>query len=134
MVSILKTLLSESNSQFYGLNSFIRCLAYILNLIVKEILRLLKSGTVQEASKICDHLYTDTESLSTETALSRLRILAIWISRSTQRREAWKDICTLMKLSDRYIPYDVDTRWNSTYEMIDIALQAKAQINRYLEY
>ena len=132
MVSILETLLSESNSQFHGINSFIRCLAHILNLIVKEILRSLKSGTYKEAVKICNHLHD--ENLSTESALSRLRILAVWIHRSPQRSDAWTNVCTLMKLSDRVIPYDVDIRWNSTFEMIDIALQAKAQINRYLEY
>ena len=75
MVSILETLLSESNSQFHGINSFIRCLAYILNPIVKEILRSLKSGTYKEAVKICNHFHD--ENLSTESALSRLRILAV---------------------------------------------------------
>ncbi|KAJ6001200.1 hypothetical protein N7481_001609 [Penicillium waksmanii] len=55
MVSLLYDLLPPG-SQFHGLGSYIRCLAHILNLIVKDILHVLDSGTAQEASKICDHM------------------------------------------------------------------------------
>jgi len=139
MVDMLHDLLRQDPSsgtqcQFRGYKSFVRCLAHILNLIVKDILRELKSGTVQEANQICDHL-KDTETtstLSTKSALSRLRVLAIWISRSPQRREKWRKICVLMDRPERLIHYDVETRWNSTYEMLDTALQAKPQITEYL--
>ncbi|KAJ5974771.1 hypothetical protein N7481_008478 [Penicillium waksmanii] len=126
---LLKTQCQEP--QFLGLDSYIRCLAHILNLIVKDILRALKSGTIHEASEICNHL--DNQDLSTESALSRIRILAIWISRSNQRRASWRSVCALMKLPDRYIPCDIDTRWNSTFLMLDTALESQPQINRYLE-
>jgi hypothetical protein len=117
---LLKTQCPEP--QFLGLDSYIRCLAHILNLIVKDILRALQSGTIHEALEICNHL--DDQDLSTETALSRIRILAIWISRSNQRRASWISVCALMKLSGRYIPCDVDTRWNSTFLMLDTALES----------
>jgi hypothetical protein len=38
-----------SKIQFQGLDSYVRCIAHILNLIVKDILRALKSGTTKEA-------------------------------------------------------------------------------------
>ncbi|ODQ69157.1 hypothetical protein LIPSTDRAFT_76400 [Lipomyces starkeyi NRRL Y-11557] len=61
--------------------------------------------------------------------LARLRILAVWISRSSQRRKQWKRICTLMNLATKYIEYDVDTRWNSTFRMLEDALNAQPQVD-----
>jgi len=37
-----------------------------------------------------------------------------------------------MSLPDKYIEYDVGTRWNSTYRMLDDGLKARAQIDRLL--
>jgi hypothetical protein len=37
-----------------------------------------------------------------------------------------------MNLPDKFIEYDVETRWNSTYRMLDDGLKAKDQINRFL--
>jgi hypothetical protein len=133
MVSLLYDLLPPG-SQFHGLGSYIRCLAHILNLIVKDILHVLDSGTAQEASKICDHMKNWNKDIlaQTETPLSRLRVLAIWISRSGQRQQAWRNMCDFMKLPARLIPQDIDIRWNSTYLMLDMALKAKTQINQYI--
>ncbi|KAK9427491.1 hypothetical protein V1505DRAFT_288602, partial [Lipomyces doorenjongii] len=64
--------------------------------------------------------------------LSRLRILTLWILRSPQRREGWKKLCSINGLNDKYIEYDVDTRWNSTYRMLQGGLAAKEQIRCYL--
>jgi hypothetical protein len=122
---------SSTEIQFHGLDSYIRCLAHILNLIVKDILRALKSGSTQEAYAVCDSL-REGQPITTQTALAKLRILALWISRSPQKRQKWKEICQYMDLPDRFIEYDVETRWNSTYRMLDSGLKAKYQINRFL--
>ncbi|KAK9484587.1 hypothetical protein V1527DRAFT_469715, partial [Lipomyces starkeyi] len=37
-----------------------------------------------------------------------------------------------MNLPDKYIEYDVETRWNSTYRMLDDGLKSKDQINQFL--
>jgi hypothetical protein len=47
--------------------------------------------------------------LLTESALGKLRVLALWIQRSPQRRQKWKDVCRLQGLSDKYIEYGVST-------------------------
>lgn len=136
MVSELFHILTKESSQtilFQGLDSYIRCLAHILNLIVKDILRSLKSGNVEEAHTICDNLRAG-ESISSQTALAKLRILALWIARSPQKRQDWKELCQIMNLSDKFIEYDVETRWNSTFRMLDDGLKAKAQIDRFLAF
>lgn len=98
---------------------------------MKDILRVLRSSDAHEASRICDQL--NDEDLSAETALSRIRIFAVWVSRSNKRRASWTNICTFVQISTAFIPCDVDTRWNSTYLMLEAALKAKPQITAYLE-
>ncbi|KAK9257572.1 hypothetical protein V1519DRAFT_120431 [Lipomyces tetrasporus] len=41
---------------FRGLDSYVRCLAHILNLILQGILHALKSGNAREACAMCDSL------------------------------------------------------------------------------
>ncbi|KAK9364418.1 ribonuclease H-like domain-containing protein [Lipomyces kononenkoae] len=86
---------NDSVLLYRGLDSYIRCLAHILNLIVKDILRVLKSGNVEEASAACDNL-RDGKSIGTQTALARLRILALWIDRTPQRRQKWNEVCKII--------------------------------------
>jgi hypothetical protein len=43
-------------------------------------------------------------------------------------------ICQSNGLKDKFIEYDVETRWNSTYRMIQDAFQAKAQIKKWIEH
>jgi hypothetical protein len=115
---------SGANTLFCGLGSYVRCLAHIINLIVKDILSTLKSGNTEEATSICDSLdggeYHTFQNLE---PLAKLRTLAIWIHRSPQRKQRWNSTCKRMNLSERFIEYDVDTRWNSTFRMISDALK-----------
>ncbi|KAK9426842.1 ribonuclease H-like domain-containing protein, partial [Lipomyces doorenjongii] len=80
----------------------------------------------------CDNLQ-DGKSIGTQTALARLRILALWIDRTPQRRQKWNEVCKINNLSDKYIEYDVDTRWNSTFRMLDDGLRARQQISKFLD-
>lgn len=68
------------------------------------------------------------------SALARLRIMALWISRTPQRRQQWKVVCRSNGLKDKFIEYDVETRWNATYRMIQDAFQARPQIKKWIEH
>jgi hypothetical protein len=119
---------------FRGLDSYVRCLAHILNLIVKDILQSLKSGNMEEAHAVCDNFKEGEQwSVGAQEPLARLRILALWIHRSPQQRQKWNEVCKIINLSNKYIEYDVDTRWNSTFRMLDDSLKARYQVDKFLQ-
>jgi hypothetical protein len=35
---------------------------------------------------------------------------------------AWREVCTVNALPPHLIPRDIETRWNSTYDMLKVAL------------
>jgi len=114
--------------RFGGMKSYIRCLAHILNLIVKDILKELKSGTMAEAkAQFFESSNQQNGQLSAESAVAKLRLVVLYIARSPQRRQHWKD------LAEKFVQYDVDTRWNSTYDMIHDALKLKLQLIQYIK-
>ena len=60
---------------------YIRYLAHIINLIVKDILRDVGSGNRTEANEACDS-HVVSSYFAAETALGKLRVLAVYIQRS----------------------------------------------------
>ncbi|KAG6838862.1 hypothetical protein C0991_007838, partial [Blastosporella zonata] len=42
----------------------------------------------------------------------------------------WREIVRGLKIADRLIPRDVPTRWNSTFDMLDVALQYRRAVNQ----
>ncbi|KAN0079116.1 Ribonuclease H-like domain containing protein, partial [Elaphomyces granulatus] len=125
---------NETNTtRFQGRANLIRCLAHILNLIVKKLLETLKSGNRASAEEsiqqVDNRQYLSTTS---DSALARLRVLALWISGTPGRKSQWRNICRDHNLPSTLIPYDVDTRWNSTYLMVEAGIKAKRQIPRWI--
>src|SRR5450432_3197781 len=120
--------------RFHGQSSYIRCIAHVLNRIVKLILKTLNSGDRTAANDaielVSNRQYMDTS----DSALARLRVLIIWISRSLERKSQWRHICHDNSLPDSLIPYDVDTRWNSTYLMLEASIKARRQISRWISF
>ena len=98
-----------STLRFRRLDSFIRCLAYILNLIIKQFLAALKTGDIESAGEICDQI-KDGKDIPDLSALARLRVLVLWLARIPQRRQQWKNSCRDASLPGRYIDYDIETR------------------------
>jgi len=118
--------------RFRGRDSFIGCLAHVLNLICKDILVSLKAGSVRDAHVILDDMPSQKgqsaeKTLSTKSAIVKIRLLALWISHSPQRKQAWKDISPLKQIN-----YDIDTRWNSTYNMISDALRLRKEVTQFI--
>lgn len=119
--------------RFNSIDSYVRCLAHVLNLIVSDILSALKSGDHKSAIEACD-LLQDNKKIGRHSALSRLQIMALCISRNPQRRQQWKLVCQSNGLKDKFIKYDIETRWNSTYCMLTDVSQAKTQIKKWIEH
>ena len=60
--------------------------------------------------------------------------MTLWIARTPQRRQHWKIICQSNGLKEKFIEYDVDNRWNSTYRMLKNGQEAKQQIKKWIEH
>jgi hypothetical protein len=59
-----------------------------------------------------------------------LHSLAFAIVHSTTKvLPAWREACKVHNMSARLIPRDVKTRWNSTFDMISVALQYRAVLD-----
>jgi len=107
--------------RYQGELSFIRCLAHILNLIVKEFLATLKASDIAADRWIVDHLGNNPSIVQSRSAFSRIRILALYISATSERKKEWQNLCLIKGMDSKLIQYDVDTRWNSSYRMLDNA-------------
>ncbi|KAJ5123842.1 uncharacterized protein N7515_007667 [Penicillium bovifimosum] len=119
--------------RFQGIDSYIRCLANVLNLLVRDILSGMKSRNHTSAVEASD-LLQGNEKIGRQSALARIRMMTFWILKTPQRRRQWKATCQANGLNDKFIECDVETRWNSTYRMVQGALQAKAQIEKWIEH
>ncbi|KAJ5582682.1 hypothetical protein N7535_001302 [Penicillium sp. DV-2018c] len=99
--------------------------------ILRWIIQTKQPFCVLEAASF-QQIFADLSSVSSESALSRLRISADWVSRSTQRRQEWSKSCASIGHAAKFIEYDVDTRWNSTFRLLDDGLESRAQIDLFL--
>jgi hypothetical protein len=72
--------------RFQGVDSYIRCLAHVVNLIVGDILSALKFGDYKAAATVCD-LMQENKDIGMHSAVSRLRIISLWIARTPQRKQ-----------------------------------------------
>ena len=108
--------------RFQGQESYIRCLAHVLNLIVKKLLQTLKSGNRTSAELAISQVENREYLNTTDPPLARLRVPALWISWTPERKSQWRNICRDNNLPATLIPYDVDTRGNSTYLMIEAGI------------
>ena len=118
--------------RFRGRQSFIPCLAHVINLICKQILASLKSGSIREAKATLDELATQKEPSftsihTTKSAVIKIRLLILWIARSPQRRQEWKKVSP-----NKQVRYDVDNRWNSTYLMIADAIRLRRELTQFV--
>ncbi|KAJ5902886.1 hypothetical protein N7495_003414 [Penicillium taxi] len=117
-------------SAFDGDHSMIRCFTHIINLILKELLGVLKIGTIAEAKDLLDG--PSLRIPRSMNPLQKIRVIAIWVSRSPLQRCSWKEICFIKEQTEKLIPTDVETRWNSTYYMLETALEKKEVVNIFV--
>ena len=116
--------------EFKGDQSFIRCLAHILNLIAKAILKALNAGSHKDAKKLIYEMAEKKIESFTNTprsAIARLRLIVLWILASEQRTLKFREY------SEVGLDYDVDTRWNALLKMLELAIRSKDAINHMCE-
>ncbi|KAI0808966.1 hypothetical protein BC629DRAFT_1259735, partial [Irpex lacteus] len=89
-------------------------------------------GWVDERTALSDEERQELRetALPVRTVLVKLRKIAFAIiNSSTILLPAWRRITVKLKLPDRIMPRDVQTRWNSTYTMLAFAVQYQEAIN-----
>lgn len=126
-----------ASMRFEGENSQIRCFAYILNLIYKAILKSLGSSTHIDAVAFLNRVTErGWEAITVPLVtgdIQVLRIIILWISKSPLRLQEQK----ARQNATGVIPYDVNTRWNFTLVILEVALKNRVAlqdtINDYKE-
>lgn len=123
--------------RFHGRPSWVRCLAHIVALICDDVLMDLNAGTAREAKKLLDELEVDSKGRpytipfdATRSAPAKVRLINLWILRSSPREQEWKQ---LPKTSNRKPIYDVDTRWNSCKDMIEQFIELEPEYNHFID-
>ena len=108
--------------RFHGKRSWIRCFAHVISLICTDVLNDLKAGTAKAAKKLLDNWDKEFPDNNYEipmdesrSSISKVRLLNLWILRSSQREQDWSSMPKTIK---RRPIYDVETRWNAMYDMI----------------
>jgi hypothetical protein len=104
--------------RFRGRQSFIPCLAHIINLICKDVLVSLRAGSAREAKAILDDMAILISPAfsplhSTKGAIMKIRLLTLWIARSPQRRQDWKEVSP-----GKQVSYDSFNRGCQEYRML----------------
>ncbi|KAI3762461.1 hypothetical protein L1987_52891 [Smallanthus sonchifolius] len=88
----------------------VRCCAHILNLLVKD--------GLSEISFV----------------IEEVREAVKYINYSEARRQMFSTAAHQLQVRDRKLMIDVPTRWNSTYDMLSLAIKFKDVFPRYAEY
>jgi len=129
------SLIGRPRMRFHGKSSWIRCLAHIIALICKDVLTAVKAGSAKEAKRMLDswdaEFKTHDYILPHEdgrSAIAKVRLLNLWILRSSGREQEWK---AMPKTRTRRPIYDVDSRWNSAYDMITQFLELEAEYTEF---
>ena len=66
--------------QFCKLDSFVCCLVYILYLIIKQFLTVLKTGNIKSAEEVCNQI-NNRKDIPDFNTLARLRVFVLWLAK-----------------------------------------------------
>ncbi|CAM9002576.1 unnamed protein product [Rhodiola kirilowii] len=100
-----RLMLSSINKQLL----LVRCTCHILNLIVQDGLAILAPS------------------------IEKITTIVRSMNSSIKRHEVWLKSCAELGLSKRNIDIDVPHRWNSTYELLNVAVKYKTALHRYCQ-
>jgi hypothetical protein len=129
--------LGRPRMRFHGKESWIRCFAHVIALICGDVLGELKASTAKAAKKLLDDWdkeFADKNYIilmdESRSSIAKIRLLNLWILRSPQREQDWK---SMPKTISRRPIYDVDTRWNAMYDMIQQFLDLLPEYEAFVD-
>lgn len=126
-LQILSSKLKNINICFNSSDQHVRCLAHVFNLAVQEFLKYLyrpsQNNISDEESDYEEYNDDDDKLASTISVVLKLRRIVILIRSSPQRRDKFTSQCRACNINPKMVILDVKTRWNSTFHMINQALE-----------
>ena len=119
--------------QFKGNESFVRCMAHILNLVAKAILKELKAGSHKEARKLIWEMAEKKVDCfkpedTPKSAIGHLRLIVLWLLASEQH------MIKFGEYADIGLDYDVDTRWNAFLKMLELCIRSRVAIDKICDH
>lgn len=123
--------------QFHGRQSWIHCYAHIIALVCTDMLSHLKAGTAHDAKQLLDGWEKQSQGKSytipgdaSRSSIAKIRLLNLWMLRSSGREQDWNGMA---KCTNRRPIYDVDTRWNSAFDMIAQFLELRQEYEDFVD-
>jgi hypothetical protein len=83
---------------------------------------------VQKALVKVSRAYSDEKSALTTSQIRRLSFKIV--HSTTILLPAWKKLLAELKMTVSMLPRDVSTRWNSTFDMLDAAIEKRAAVDK----
>ncbi|KAK9478850.1 ribonuclease H-like domain-containing protein, partial [Lipomyces japonicus] len=109
-------------------------MTHVIKLVAKSILKLLNPSSFANTEIACATANGKiTTEIRTMSVVDRVRLLAIYLKSSPQRKQAWEALCKEHNLPQTVLQYNVETRWNSTYKMLQSSIKLKEQMKLYLD-
>ena len=126
----LETACQHQGAPFDQDSMHVRCIAHIINLAVQDFLKKLNARALdcEDAYKAQDEARNKAQEDA--SFIPRLRNLVVGVRASPQRREEFVRQCKATKILPKELVVDVRTRWNSTHEMIERALELRKPLDK----
>lgn len=110
----------------------VRCMAHIVNLACQQIITAISANAEnldESGSESDGDISEDDENeplaISSLTFIDKIRKSCVGILSSPQRRQQLKRQCEVAGVKPTSLRYDVPTRWNSTLDMLERALELR---------
>lgn len=128
-MSALKDLLPTFDPE----NQHFRCFAHILNLGVQDLMKKLALGN-KDSDFLGEEMELENRDVNyefdnNENAITKIRSLFSKIKKSEQLGNKFKSACLTVGEPEKSPILDVPTRWNSTHNMMGVALQVEKGIS-----